>query len=110
MKRLLLGTALALAHIAPAAAFNLGCWNTTSISENPSPEGTYLNSSASVDYIEPSNEGVTLLLQSLPDYSSQSYIICMAGWSNSWDGDQVWQVSSAIICPSSAFTGDVCPE
>lgn len=111
MKRLLLATALVLASAAPAAAFNLGCWNASSITENPgSPDGTYLNSASSVDYISPGNEGVGLLMSGLGDYSDGTYVICFAGWSNNDGSTESWDISAAIICPSSHFNGEVCPE
>ena len=111
MKRLLLAAVLVPAGAAPAAAFNLGCWNASSISENPgSPDGTYLNSASSVDYIAADNEGVGLLMASLGEYAGGDYVICLAGRSGNDDGVDHWEVSAAIICPSSHFNGEVCPE
>ena len=112
MKKLLIAAAVALVPSAPALAQgSLGCWNTTAIEPNDSPSGTYVNNdSGTVDYISPSNDGVDMLLASLDAYDTSSYVICLDGSSSSESGDTVWRPSSAIICPTSVFSGGACPD
>lgn len=113
MKRLLIAAAVAFVSGAPAMAnsSSLGCWSTTDIEPNSSPSGTYVNNaSSSVDYISPDNEGVGMLLASLDDYDGVSYVICLSGYSTQEGSNDVWKPSSAIICPSSVFSGGACPD
>lgn len=109
MKSLLIGAALALAQVAPAAAANLKCWTTQSIKTNSSPAGTYRNTAtSSVDYIQSMNGGVTALFASLPAYGAGGYAICLEGTSTTINYKKVWQVSSVIICPSGKVQNDTC--
>ncbi|MGF1623327.1 MAG: hypothetical protein ACFCVH_00475 [Alphaproteobacteria bacterium] len=110
MNRVLLGTAMALLVASPAMAADLGCWNTQSVSANPgSPDGSYLNGASSVDYMVPQNEGVDLLLADLTEFETGTFVICLHGNSTQVDGNTVWQVWAAIICPSSDFVTHTCP-
>lgn len=114
MWKLSLGAA-ALAFAAPAmaqglsTAQDLGCWDPDAISANSAPTGTYLNTAASVDYIQPMHEGVDALLADLSAFSTGSFVVCMEGEPAVSEGDDVWQLSAAIICSIGAYSAGSCP-
>ncbi|MEZ5667081.1 MAG: hypothetical protein R3F55_06550 [Alphaproteobacteria bacterium] len=110
MKTLAMGLA-ALAVAGPAAASDLGCWDTSNFSANPgTPSGSYLHSGSSIDYVAANNDGATGLLGSLSSYVAGEYVICMYGSSHTDYGDNYWELSEAIICPIGEYSTGSCPD
>ena len=109
MKSLLLGAALALACITPAAATNLGCWDTTTVKTNSSPAGSWkITATSTVDYMQSNNEGVTALLTSLPAFASGGFAICFEGSKTTSGTKKVWKLDTAMICTYDHIANSVC--
>jgi len=109
MKSLLIGAALALAYVAPAAAANFGCWNTNAIVTNNSPSGTWRNTaSSSVDYLQATGTGISTMLANLAPFNNGTFAICLTGNSTTINYKKVWQVETAVICRLSEVSYSAC--